>query len=83
MKIAQETITRLYELTCLVATEYTQAELDKINQKLSDVVTKNGGEVKEVEDWGKKRWLIPSEKKVNSIVKLAIFILCLSLTPLR
>ena len=54
MKIDQETITRLYELTCLVATEYTQAELDKIKQKISDVVTKNGGEVKEVEDWGKK-----------------------------
>ena len=54
MKIVQETIIRLYELTCLVATEYTQAELDTIKQKISDVITKNGGEVKKVEEWGKK-----------------------------
>ena len=54
MKIVQETITRLYELTCLVTTEFTQAELDIIKQKISDVITKNGGEVKKVEEWGKK-----------------------------
>lgn len=54
MNIPEEKRVRAYELTCLVPAEYTQEELDKIKTKLSKIVENAKGEVKEVEEWGKK-----------------------------
>ena len=54
MNIPEEKRIRVYELTCLVPAEYTQEELEKIKAKLSKIIENAQGEVKEVEEWGKK-----------------------------
>jgi small subunit ribosomal protein S6 len=73
MKIPSEKRTRSYELTCLVQTEYTQSELDEIKSKLQETIKKNGGKIKETENWGKKElaYTIKKEgKQYNEAVYL-------------
>ncbi len=55
MKIPEEKRIRTYELTCLVPAEYAQKELDEIKARLGQIIEKAEGEIKETEDWGKKK----------------------------
>lgn len=54
MKIPAETRNRSYELTCLVSPDYTQEELAKVNESITQVITNHGGEITETQDWGKR-----------------------------
>lgn len=54
MKIPKVDTTRQYELTLLVAPSYTDSELTKLKEEVSELVTKNKGEVVSQEDWGKR-----------------------------
>lgn len=54
MKIPPKDTNRTYELTCLIASEYTQSELDDIKSKLQKTIEKNKGKVQEIDEWGKK-----------------------------
>lgn len=54
MKLKPETLTRLYELSYLVAAVYTDSELAKIREEVEALVKKYKGTVKKFEDWGKK-----------------------------
>lgn len=46
--------TREYELTYLVGSGYTAAELNSIQDSIVTLIGKNGGEIVETQDWGKK-----------------------------
>ncbi len=54
MKLTKVTLTRLYELTYLVAAVFTDSELAKIREEIEALVKKYSGTVKKFEDWGKK-----------------------------
>lgn len=45
---------REYELTYLVGSGYTTSELSSIQDAIVTLVGKNGGEIVETQDWGKK-----------------------------
>ncbi len=45
---------REYELTYLVGSGYTTAELNSIQDAVVALVGKSGGEILETQDWGKK-----------------------------
>ena len=54
MKILKEESKRVYELTYLVDTSFTDSEKSQLDKKIEDLIKKNGGSVLEQEDWGKK-----------------------------
>ncbi len=54
MNIPKTKTIAIYELTCVVEPEYSQAELDKVAKELEAVITKNKGKLKTTESWGKK-----------------------------
>ncbi len=54
MKIPVEKRVRTYELTYLVSPDFSKEKLEEIKDKVTQIIKKAEGEVKEVEEWGKK-----------------------------
>lgn len=73
MKIPAQARNRVYELTCLVDPDLTQKDLDETSKLIQDLVAKKGGEIKEVEPWGKKE-LAYTIKKTGKKYQLANFL---------
>jgi small subunit ribosomal protein S6 len=48
-----------YELLCLIPNKYAENEVAAINQKIKKIIEDNGGEIKNFQDWGKKRLAYP------------------------
>ncbi len=66
MKIPPKDTNRTYELTCLITSEYTKAELDDIKSKLQKTIEKNKGKVQEIDEWGKKELAYTIKKEGKS-----------------
>ena len=53
---------REYELIYIVRPDVEEEALEEISKKVDQVVTGNGGQVTEVERWGKRRLAYPIQK---------------------
>lgn len=53
---------REYELIYIVRPDVEEEALEEIGKKVDQVVTGNGGQVTEVERWGKRRLAYPIQK---------------------
>ena len=63
---------REYELTYLVGTGYTTAEINSLNDEIVTMIGKSGGEISETADWGKKK-LAYTIKKDGKLYTEAIY----------
>ncbi len=54
IEIIEDKQTRKYELTCILAAEYTKSELDELQADLTELLEDKEAEVDKKEDWGKK-----------------------------
>lgn len=48
-----------YELLYIVSNNYTAEELKPINEKVSGIITENGGQIIKTEEWGNKKLAYP------------------------
>ena len=51
-----------YESIFILAPSIDEAESEKINQRMQEVITANGGEIVRVEKWGKRKLAYPVRK---------------------
>ncbi len=54
MLVKKEEVSRTYELTYLIASGYTTAEMNSIQDSIVAMIGKSEGEIVETNDWGKK-----------------------------
>jgi small subunit ribosomal protein S6 len=54
IEIVEDNQTKKYELTCVLAAEYTKSELDEIQAELTELLEDKGAEIDKKESWGKK-----------------------------
>ena len=56
---------RLYETTFIVNASLDDPQVDAVVTRVQDTITKNGGTVKALNKWGRKRLSYPINKKTN------------------
>lgn len=56
---------KIYETTFIVNAALDDAQIDALIGKVKDVIVKNGGEVRSLEKWGRKRLAYTIDKKNN------------------
>ncbi len=56
---------RLYETTFIVNASLDDPQVDAVVARVQDTITKNGGTIKAVNKWGRKRLSYPINKKTN------------------
>ena len=56
---------KIYETTFIVNATLDDAQIDAVIEKVKDVIVKNGGEVRSLEKWGRKRLAYTVDKKNN------------------
>ncbi len=72
MKLIAIEISRLYELTFLIPSVYTDSELLALKKEVEDLIKKYKGKIKTSDDWGKKN-LAYSIKKAGKIYTEALY----------
>jgi small subunit ribosomal protein S6 len=63
--------TGVYESTVLINASLDDQQIESILTKIKDLIVNNGGEIRELENWGRKRLAYPVEK--SKIGYYAIF----------
>ncbi len=58
-------VKRVYETTFIVNASLDDHQIDSVIEKVKDLITKNGGEIREFVKWGRKRFAYPIKKKNN------------------
>ena len=58
-------IRRLYETTMIINAALEDRDIDGVISKVTNYIENNGGEVKEVNKWGRRRLAYPINKKYN------------------
>jgi small subunit ribosomal protein S6 len=58
-------VRRVYETTFIVNASIDDHQIDVVIEKVKDLITKNGGEIREFVKWGRKRFSYPIKKKNN------------------
>jgi small subunit ribosomal protein S6 len=56
---------RVYETTFIVSASLDDHQIDGVIEKVRDLITKNGGEIRELVKWGRKRFSYTIKKKNN------------------
>jgi len=56
---------RQYETTFIINPALDDPQIDAVINKVKDLITRNGGEIKTVDKWGRKRLAYPIHKKNN------------------
>lgn len=56
---------RLYESTVIINASLDDAQVEAITTRISETITKNGGNVSALNKWGRKRLSYPINKKTN------------------
>jgi len=56
---------RLYETTCIINASLEDSQIEATIGHISEVITRNGGELVATNRWGRKRLSYPIEKKNN------------------
>jgi small subunit ribosomal protein S6 len=64
---------RLYESTFIVNAALDDAQIDAVIEKAKDVITKNGGELRDIAKWGRKRFAYSIKKKNNGFYVVTEF----------
>jgi small subunit ribosomal protein S6 len=64
---------KLYESTFIVNAALDDAQIDTVIEKVKDLVTKNGGEVRDLAKWGRKRFAYTIKKKNNGFYVVCEF----------
>jgi small subunit ribosomal protein S6 len=59
------TASRLYETTFVVNAALDDPQIDAVIDKVTELITKNGGRVQDLNKWGRKRFAYPIKKKNN------------------
>ena len=72
MLVKKQERVREYEFTYLVGTGYTTAETNSLADEIVSLIGKNGGEIIETEDWGKKA-LAYNIKKDGKVFEEAVY----------
>ncbi len=54
--------TGIYESAVLINAALDDQQIESILAKIKDVITNNGGEIRELDNWGRKRLAYPVEK---------------------
>lgn len=54
--------TGIYESAVLINAALDDQQIDSILTRIKDVITNNGGEIRELDNWGRKRLAYPVEK---------------------
>ena len=58
-------VKRVYETTFIINASLDDHQIDSVIDKVKDLITKNGGEIREFVKWGRKRFSYPIKKKNN------------------
>lgn len=58
-------VKRVYETTFIVNASIDDHQIDAVIEKVKELITKNGGEIREFVKWGRKRFAYPIRKKNN------------------
>ena len=58
-------VKRVYETTFIVNASLDDHQIDAVIEKVKDLITKSGGEIREFVKWGRKRFAYPLRKKNN------------------
>jgi len=58
-------VKRVYETTFIVNASLDDHQIDAIIEKVKDLIVKNGGEIRELVKWGRKRFSYSIRKKNN------------------
>jgi small subunit ribosomal protein S6 len=74
---------RMYELTYLVPTGYTETELGQIKKEVETLIKKHGGAVEKQEDWGKKPLAYRIKKAGKMIEEASYFYFEVSFEPTK
>jgi small subunit ribosomal protein S6 len=56
---------RVYETTFIVNASLDDHQIDAVIEKVKDLIVKNGGEIRELVKWGRKRFTYTIRKKNN------------------
>lgn len=64
---------KLYESTFIVNAALDDAQIDGVIEKVKDVITKNGGELRDLAKWGRKRFVYTIRKKNNGFYVVCEF----------
>ena len=63
--ISLEKENKIYETTFIVNAALDDAQIDAVIEKVREVIVKNGGDVRSLEKWGRKRLAYTVDKKNN------------------
>jgi len=66
-------LTKRYETVYIVNASLDDAQIDAIIEKTKEFIVKQGGEIQEVEKWGRKRLSFPIQKKNNGFYVVTYF----------
>jgi len=64
---------KLYETTFIVNAALDDAQIDGVIDKAKDVIAKNGGELRDLAKWGRKRFAYAIRKKNNGFYVVCEF----------
>lgn len=64
---------RTYETAFIVNAGLDDPQIDAVVEKVKETVSKNGGVVKDVDLWGRKRFAYPIKKKNNGYYAIFVF----------
>jgi small subunit ribosomal protein S6 len=81
MLVTKKSSPREYELTYLVGTGYTTTEINSIQDEVVALIGKNGGEITETTDWGKKSLAYPLKKDAKTYTEASYTHLIIKLPP--
>ncbi len=59
------TAPRIYETTFVVNAALDDPQIDAVVDKVTELITRNGGQIQDLNKWGRKRFAYPIKKKNN------------------
>lgn len=65
--------TKLYETTFIVNAALDDAQIDSVIEKVKETIAKNGGQVRDLAKWGRKRFAYSIKKKNNGFYVVCEF----------
>jgi small subunit ribosomal protein S6 len=64
---------QIYETTFIVNAALDDPQIDAVIDKVKEVIVKNGGEIRDLFKWGRKRFAYPIKKKNNGFYTVIEF----------
>jgi small subunit ribosomal protein S6 len=65
---------KIYETTFIVNAALDDPQIDAVIEKVREVIVKNGGEIRDLAKWGRKRFAYPIKKKNNGFYAVFEFL---------